>query len=122
MTIARALSSLFRTIGEEAEQNPGFAKRLEDSLAKFAEDYIEKQRAERRVGEFHPFIEYKRSPDDFAERLSAFDPVDLRMIVARHNLDSAGMLKAKTAKRAVIEHIVTAARKRAERDAKLFEY
>ncbi len=120
--IDRALNSLFKAVAEEAQLNPSFARKLEDSLAKFAEDYVERQRTERRVGEFHPFIEYRKSPDDFAERLSSFDQGDLRLIVAKHNLDAAGLLKSKTSKKALVEHIVAAARKRVERDAKLFEY
>lgn len=120
--IDRALNSLFKAVADEAQLNPSFARKLEDSLARFAEDYVERQRMERRVGEFHPFIEYRKSPDDFAERLGDFDQGDLKLIIAKHNLDSAGLLKSKASKKALIDHIVAAARKRIERDAKLFEY
>jgi hypothetical protein len=122
MSIDRALSGLFRTIGEEAAQNPGFARRLEDSLAKFAEEHVARRKAESDVGDFHPLIEYRKDPEGFAKRLAAFDAPALRLIVKNHGLDNAGVLKPRAAKKALVEHVVEAARKRTERDAKLFEY
>lgn len=121
--IDRALSSLFKVVTDEAVNNPAFGKRLEESLAKFGQDLAERRLAERNVGEFHPFIEYRKgSPEEFEARLAKFDVKELRVIVQKHHLDPANTLKGKGAKKALVAHILEAARKRAERDAKLFEY
>lgn len=121
--IDRALNGLFKTVAEEAAGNPAFARRLEDSLAKFAEDFVERRRAEKRVGDFHPFIALKKEGEtNFRVLLAQFDAAELRLIVTRHNLDAANTLKPKASKKALIELIVAAASKRLERDARLFEY
>jgi hypothetical protein len=121
--IERALGGVFRVVTDEAASNPAFAKKLEDALAGFADDYAARRKAEADIGDFHPFIAYRKStPEEFAARLSRFDAKALRLIVAQHNLDPANELKGKGAKKALVEHIFAAARKRAERDAKLFEY
>ena len=121
--IEKALSGLFKTISEEAEANPAFARRLETSLAKFAEDYVEARRAEHRVGDFHPHIEYKKAgAEALRARLAKFDAKELKLVIEKHNLDPSGALKAKTSKKALAEHVLSAAQKRAERDARLFEY
>jgi hypothetical protein len=110
-------------VTEEAAANPAFGKRMEDVLAKFAKEYAEKQLAERRIGEFHPFIEFRKgTPEDFEARLLKFDARELRAIVEKHHLDPAQSLKGKASKKTLAAHIVQAARKRSERDAKLFEY
>ena len=121
--IDRALSSLFKVVTDEAVNNPAFGKRLEESFAKFGQELAERRLAERNVGEFHPFIEFKKgSPEDFEARLMKFDVKELRVIVQKHHLDPANSLKGKGAKKALVVHILEAARKRSERDAKLFEY
>jgi hypothetical protein len=51
-----------------------------------------------------------------------FDGRELRAIVDKHHLDPAQSLKGKASKKAMAAHIAQAARKRFERDAKLFEY
>ena len=120
--IERALAGVFKVVTEEAAANPAFGKRMEDVLAKFAKDYAAKQLAERRIGEFHPFIEFKKAPEEFEARLLKFDAKELRAIVDKHHLDPAQSLKGKVAKKTLAAHIAQAARKRFERDAKLFEY
>jgi len=121
--IDRALSSLFKVVTDEAVNNPAFGKRLEESFAKFGQELAERRLAERNVGEFHPFIEFRKgSPEDFEARLMKFDVKELRVIVQKHHLDPANSLKGKGAKKALVVHILEAARKRSERDAKLFEY
>ena len=121
--IDKALSSLFKVVTDEAVNNPAFGKRLEESLAKFGQDIAERRMAERNVGEFHPFIEYKKgTPEEFSARLSKFDVNELRVIVSKHHLDPANLLKGKGTKKTLTAHILEAARKRSERDAKLFEY
>jgi hypothetical protein len=121
--IDKALASVFKVVTEEASANPAFGKRMEEALAKFAVDYVERQRAERRIGEFHPLVEYRKgAPEEFEARLAAFDATELRIIVQKHHLDPANTLKGKGTKKALAALVLAAARKRAERDAKLFEY
>ena len=120
--IERALAGVFKVVTDEAAANPGFARKLEDSLAKFAEDYVEMRRAEHRVGDFHPHIEYKKDAAEFRARLAKFDAKELRVVIEKHNLDPSGALKSKASKKVLAEHVLAAAQKRAERDAKLFEY
>ncbi|MDZ4760194.1 MAG: hypothetical protein SGJ21_03885 [Alphaproteobacteria bacterium] len=122
--IEKALSSLFRVIQEEAASNPAFGRRLEDALGSFAEEYGETRRTERRVAGFHPFVEFKTdAPEEFRGRLMKFEPAELRMVMTKHNLDPTGSLRARrTSKKALVDHILAAAQKRAERDAKMFEY
>lgn len=121
--IDKTLSSMFKVVTDEAVNNPAFGKRLEESFAKFGQELAERRLAERNVGEFHPFIEFRKgSPEDFEARLMKFDVKELRVIVQKHHLDPANSLKGKGAKKALVVHILEAARKRSERDAKLFEY
>jgi len=121
--IEKALSGVFKVVTDEAAGNPAFARRMEDALAKFAEDFVEKQRAEHRVGDFHPFIEFRKvTPAEFEARLMKFDPKELRVIVDKHHLDPASSLKPKASKKVLAAHILAVSQKRSERDAKLFEY
>jgi hypothetical protein len=121
--IEKTLGAMFKVVTEEAVANPAFGKKLEESIAKFGQELAEKRLAEKNVGEFHPFIEFKKgSPADFEARLMKFDAKELRVIVEKHHLDPAGLLKGKAAKKALAAHILAASAKRAERDAKLFEY
>ena len=71
--IERTLSGVFKVVTEEAAANPAFGKRMEDVFAKFARDYAEKQVAERRIGEFHPFLEFRKAPEEFEARLLKCD-------------------------------------------------
>ncbi len=121
--IEKMLASMFKVVTEEAAANPEFARKLEVSLAKFADEYIEGRDAGRRVADFHPYIEFrKRTPEEFRTCLMSFDGNELKLIVEKYRLDPAATLKAKTAKKALVDHIFAAAQKRTERDAKLFEY
>ena len=121
--IDKALAGVFKVVTEEAAENPAFGKRIEEALAKFAVDYVERRRAERRIGDFHPLVEFRKgTPAEFAARLAAFDAMELRIIIQKHHLDPANTLKGKASKKALAALILAAARKRAERDAKLFEY
>lgn len=121
--IDKTLSSMFKVVTDEAVNNPAFGRKLEDALAKFGQELAERRMAERNVGEFHPFIEFKNGTlAEFEARLLKFDVKELRVIVHKHHLDPANLLKGKGTKKALAMHILEAARKRAERDAKLFEY
>lgn len=122
--IEKALESLFDVVRNEAATNAAFARKLEDSLLKFAEELTAQRRAEAVVGEFHPHIEYKRvSAEAFRERLQKFDLRELRLIIANHGLDPSRALQgARVSKKRLVEAIEAASAKRAERDAKLFQY
>jgi hypothetical protein len=121
--IDKALSSLFKVVTEEAASNPAFGRKLEDSLAKFGQDLAERRMAERNVEGFHPFVAFKKmTPEEFEARLAKFDTKELRVIIDRNGLDPASTLKGKGTKKVLATHVLEVARKRAERDAKLFEY
>jgi hypothetical protein len=120
--IERALAGLFKVVTEEAAQNPAFARRLEDALDRFAESHVERRRAERNVEGFHPLLDYAREPEGFEGRLARFDVAELKLLIEMHNLDPSRSLGAKTSKRALTAHIASAAMKRTQQDARLFEY
>jgi len=120
--IDRTLSNVFKVVTDEAAANPAFSKKIEDALAKFGQELVEKRMAERNIEGFHPLVEYKKNPVEFEARLAKFDAKELRALVDRHHLDPANALKGKGTKKTLAAHVLEAARKRAERDAKLFEY
>ncbi|MEZ5937052.1 MAG: hypothetical protein R3C52_02395 [Hyphomonadaceae bacterium] len=121
--IDKALGIIFKETMDEAAQNAAFARKIQEALGKFADGYMERRKAEKKIAGFHPFIEYKKStPEAFVAALQPFEVVELKMIVERHGLDPAKTLKGKSSRRALVDLIVSAAKKRAERDAKLFEY
>lgn len=120
--IDRALSNMFKVVTDEAAANPAFAKKLEDQLAKLGQDLAEKRLAERSIEGFHPLVEYRKDAAAFEARLAKFDAKALKALIAQHHLDPANTLKGKGTKKALAAHILEAARKRAERDARLFEY
>jgi len=120
--IDRTLSNVFKVVTDEAATNPAFSKKIEDVLAKFGQELVEKRMAERNIEGFHPLVEYKKNPAEFEARLAKFDAKELRALVDRHHLDPANALKGKGTKKTLAAHVLEAARKRAERDAKLFEY
>ena len=120
--IDRTLSNVFKVVTDEAAANPAFSKKIEDVLAKFGQELVEKRMAERNIEGFHPLVEYKKNPVEFEARLAKFDAKELRALVDRHHLDPANALKGKGTKKTLAAHVLEAARKRAERDARLFEY
>ncbi len=122
-SIDKALGLIFKATIDEAASNRDFAIRIEDALGRFAEGYIERRRAEKKIEGFHPFIVYRKgAPEAFVAALQTFDAVELKLIVDRHGLDPAKSLKARPSRKVLVDLIVAAARKRAERDARLFEY
>ena len=120
--IDRALSNMFKVVTEEAVANPAFGKKLEDVMAKFGQDLAEKRMAERSIEGFLPLVEYRKDPTAFEVRIGKFDAKELRALIDKHYLDPANVLKGKGAKKALAAHVLEAAKKRADRDAKLFEY
>ena len=77
---------------------------------------------DRNIDGFLPLVEYKKDPVAFEARLAKFDAKELRALIDKHHLDPANVLKGKGAKKALAAHLLEAAKKRSERDAKLFEY
>ncbi|MEQ1779990.1 MAG: hypothetical protein ABMA14_01430 [Hyphomonadaceae bacterium] len=120
--IDRALSNMFKVVTEEAVANPAFAKKLEDVMAKFGQDLAEKRMAERSIEGFLPLVEYRKDPAAFEDRIGKFDAKELRALIDKHHLDPANVLKGRGAKKALAAHVLEAAKKRTDRDAKLFEY
>jgi hypothetical protein len=121
--ITRALSQLFRTISDEAEENPAFAARLEASLVAFAKSHAAQMEAERRVGDFHPIVAFRTMGESaFLERLSAFRADDLRSIIRQHNLDPSGRLAPRASRKVLTEQLLGQVKKRADRDSRLFDY
>lgn len=121
--IEKALGGVFKVVTAEAAANPAFARKIEVALAKFAETYVERRKAEGAVVNFHPFIAYrKETPEQFRKQLARFSAAELKLVVEKHHLDPSGVLKPRATKKALVEHIAAAAEKRAARDEKLFEY
>ncbi len=120
--IDRALSNMFKVVTDEVAANPAFGKKIEDVMAKFGQQLADKRTAERSIEGFLPLVEYKKDAAAFEARLAKFDTKELRALVDRHHLDPANVLKGKGAKKVLVAHVLEAAKKRAERDAKLFEY
>lgn len=120
--IDKALSNMFKVVTEEAVNNPAFGKKLEESLAKFGQELAERRLAERSVEGFHPHIEFKKGAAEFEARLAKFDARELRVLIERHGLDPANTLKGKGTRKVLAAHVLAAVQKRAERDARLFEY
>ena len=121
--IEKTLAGMFKVVTDEAAANPAFGRKIEEQLAKFGQELAERRLAEKTVGAFHPFIEFKKgTTEEFEARLLKFDAKELRVIIDKHHLDPASTLKGKAAKKALAAHILQAASKRVARDAKLFEY
>lgn len=122
-SIDKALGLIFKATIDEAAANREFAVRIEDALGKFAEGYIDRRRAEKKIEGFHPLIAFKKTtPEEFVASLQRFDAIELKLIVDRHGLDPSRTLKPRPSRRVLVDLIVDAARKRAERDGKLFDY
>ncbi|MBI1339662.1 hypothetical protein GC169_05550 [bacterium] len=120
--IDKAIASLLKVISAEASANPAFARKMEEALDTFAHDYVERRRDERVLSGFNPFVEFKKSPQDFDQRLSRFDRNQLALIIEKHGIDPARSVNSRTSKKKLAEMVAAAAEKRAARDAKVFDY
>jgi len=120
--IDRALNAIFRVISEEAVRNPAFGKKIEDALVMVSQELAEKRLTERSIEGLNPLVEYRRDAAGLEARLARLDAKALKALVLQHRLDPAGTLKGAATKRMLIAHIVEAARRRAVRDASLFDY
>lgn len=138
MSLTRTLDRLFTEIRRESKRNPAFADRLDAVFRAHA--------SERALGPVDLDAPLDEAPTDTAAGLAAapaLNPVAvflkegeaglrraleaglelaaLRHLVAEHNLDPSGMLGSADAPE-LVTHIVAQARKRVERDKKLFDY
>ena len=150
MSLNKTLDRLFDEIRREAKRNPDFADSL-DAVLRVHESrrYVDEEvaaavatpswtagvsPANRRVsakktaGEtpaaqaLNPAGLYKRDGEAALEAaLRVQDLSGLRALVAEHNLDPAGETPALT-RDELAAHIVAQAKRRAERDEKMFEY
>lgn len=147
MSLNRALAELFKVVREEAAGNPEFALKLEEALSVYRPSKALKQAARAKLKPqsapppvapapaiVEPIPEAPVAPainpisifanqGEAALRSALAEPSReaLAALVAEHNLDPAG--QAEGADRdGLIEQIVAQAKKRVERDSKLFDY
>ena len=149
MSLNKTLDRLFDEIRREAKRNPDFADRLDGVLrlhtssrdvpdevieeialegAAPAGGEAEPSRAPAgptravQAPDINPAGLYKRAgAEALAEALRAFDLTSLRALVAEHNLDPSGEAEALD-RDALAAHVVAQAKRRAERDEKMFDY
>ncbi len=140
MSLNRTLDRLFDEIRREAKRNPDFADRLDavlrahDSRRDVPDELIEA------AAEASPApIEPKRAPtaptpavnpvglfkregeEGLAKALGDLDEPALVALVVEHNLDPSGAA-AKLDRDGLAAHILAQAKRRAERDEKMFDY
>ena len=148
MSLNRALAELFKVVREEAAGNPAFALKLEEALSVYRPSKALKQAAKARLRPkpaapaaapapapvepveqeapaapgINPISIYTNQGEAaLRTALAAPSREALAALVAEHNMDPAG--QAEGADRdGLIEQIVAQARKRVERDSKLFDY
>jgi hypothetical protein len=140
MSLNRTLDRLFDEIRREAKRNPEFADRLDavlrahDSRRDLPEALIEVAAAESRASagqasppppltpSLNPVGLFKRAGEQgLAEALAALDQPALVALVVEHNLDPSGAA-AKLDRDGLAAHILAQAKRRAERDDKMFDY
>lgn len=74
------------------------------------------------IGPINPVGLYKREGEDaLTAALAAMDEAALRALVAEHNLDPSGVADAMD-EAELATHIIAQAKRRAERDDKMFDY
>jgi hypothetical protein len=141
MSLNRTLDRLFDEIRREAKRNPEFADRLDavlrahESRREVADELIEAAAAPVDVSEagdaaaaapappaLNPVGLYKRQGEEgLAQALGALDERALVALVVEHNLDPSGAA-AKLDREGLAAHILAQAKRRAERDEKMFDY
>lgn len=142
MSLNKTLDRLFDEVRREAKRNPEFANRLDavlqrhdsrrdvpdDVLADVAQDEPAKappkpaKPAAKSAPALNPAGLYKKDGEDaLTAALVTLDAASLLALVVEHNLDPAdetpGMDEAE-----LVAHIVAQAKRRAERDEKMFDY
>ncbi|MGE0044769.1 MAG: hypothetical protein AB7T08_03330 [Hyphomonadaceae bacterium] len=152
MSLNKSLDRLFNEIRREARRNPEFADRLDailrthDSRRDVADEVIEaveaeeesapavpapappppatkpKKRAAAPPPDINPVGLFQRGGEDaLEEALISHNRDALLALIAEHNLDPGGEAAA-LSRDDLQAHVVAAAKRRAERDKKLFDY
>jgi hypothetical protein len=140
MSLNRTLDRLFDEIRREAKRNPDFADRLDavlrahdsrrdvpDELIEAAADVAKPEPVTGSASSFaavaiNPVGLFKRAGEDgLAQALGSLDEPALVALVIEHNLDPSGAA-AKLDRDGLAAHILTQAKRRAERDEKMFDY
>ena len=126
MSLNKSLDRLFDEIRRETRRNPEFADRLDavmrahtsrrDVAVGVAEEYADEAPALNPVGLYQ-----REGAAALAAALAKQSLPALRALVAEHNLDPSGETGG-FARDALIAHLLDQARRRAERDGKLFDY
>lgn len=148
MSLNKTLDRLFDEIRREAKRNPDFADRLDavlqrhdsrrdvsdEVLADVAPDEapVKKAKPSKAVAveappttkapAINPAGVYKKDGEDaLTAALVSLDAAALNALVVEHNLDPAGETPG-MGEAELVAHIVAQAKRRAERDEKMFDY
>jgi hypothetical protein len=145
MSLNRTLDRLFDEIRREAKRNPEFAQRLDailqlhESRRELDDEVLEAAARDKGGDEalaaaapapaavvnapaLNPVGLFKREGEAaLSEALARFDAEALRALIAEHSLDPTGASEGLSSKE-LAAHIVARARRRAERDEKMFDY
>ena len=127
MSVLRTLDRLHRAVRLEAKRNPAFAARLEHALRAYADpDLADDPDTEDVAPLAAPIINPtallgKDGEDVLRAALADCDDGAIRALLGEHNLDPAGLAAALTGAE-LRDHVVAQAKKRIERDKKLFDY
>lgn len=134
MSLNKTLNRLFDEVRREAKRNPAFADRLDAAIRAHAsareidernldsdDSPIEPAPAPLAT-DLNPLALFTREgPDALRMTLAALPDETLFGLIGEHNLDPAGTA-ADLAGHDLVEHIVSQAEKRVERDRKMFDY
>ncbi|MGQ0533751.1 MAG: hypothetical protein ACT4OF_13830 [Caulobacteraceae bacterium] len=144
MSLNKTLDRLFDEIRREAKRNPDFADRLDavlrlhESRRDVSEEVVQEMvrdeasvsspargGAKKRAASaptLNPAGLYKKEGEGaLTKALASHDLSALRALVAEHNLDPSGVTPSLT-RDELAAHIVSQAKRRAERDEKMFDY
>jgi hypothetical protein len=132
----KTLDKLFAEIRREAKRNHAFADRLEavilahasarnvpEALVEAARgDEGDNQSARPPVLSLNPVAHFvSHGAEDLKAQLKSAAPAQLKAMIEEHNLDPAGETKS-LGPDALIAHILAQAKKRVDRDKKMFDY
>lgn len=132
MSLNKTLDRLFDEIRREARRNPEFADRLDavlrshESRREVEEDVLEEAAREAPAAQaaraINPAGLYKREGEEaLLAVLAAQDMNALQALVAEHNLDPSKVTAA-LSRDELAAHVLAQAKRRAERDEKMFDY
>jgi hypothetical protein len=140
MSLNRTLKRVFAEVRREARCNPAFAQKLDAIIRAHASSLPaeDMELAEETLVapappplvpasppvELNPLVVFKREGADGLRAAlmdDSWPEIALQGLLTEHNLDPSGEAAA-LPKAALIDHIVAQAKRRAERDKKLFDY